>query len=235
MKKLSIIVFAISLFALNVLGVSAQTLTFNYADGKEGVGDVLKPLFPMIDESTQTPTVDDGSFIQAKIDSFNTTEKSVKVSLTVSNKIVEGLEAPKERTGLMAEISFDQVLVENFDISFDNEAVEDRTASLVWNIGDLKVDEVSTFTYTLTLKEDYSEDIIDQAIAVFNKTDIKVAENLTTYDKEVADCVIPMFKLVLTDNPPSDVNANVLIVTIIGLSAISLVLYLNKNNKFSKI
>lgn len=235
MKKLWAIILTLSLFTLNIAGVNAETITFGIADNKKGVGDALKPLFPMVEEGTQTPSYDDGSFIQAKIESLNATKKTVTVSLTVSNKRVAGLEEPKERNDIQAEISFDKIVVDNFDIKFENEKVEDREVGLLWNIGDIAADEVVTLTYTLTLKEDYAKEIIDKDIAVFNKTDLKIGDNFTTYDKEEADCVIPMFKLKLTDNPPSGLSSNVMIVTIIGLSAIALVMYLNKNNKFSKI
>lgn len=236
MKKISTIILAIVIFTLNILGVSAQSLTFSYVDDvKKGIGDPLKPLFPMIQEDTQTPTYDDGSFIQTKIDSFNVTNKSVTVLLTLSNKIVEGKDEPIAREGIVAEILFDQIILDNFDIEYENSNVEDRTVSLLWNIGDIAIDEEVTLTYILTLKDNYSEDIIDKDIAVFRKTNITIAENDITYDKEEAKCSIPMFKLTLTDNPQTGINENTIIISLIGLSAVALVIYLKKNNKFLKI
>lgn len=108
---------------------------------------------------------------------------------------------------------FPQYIVDNFkmdyvkgiDVSNVSSEINPETNSITWKLSELKPEETAIIQYTLTLKDEFDETIVNKVLDTNEKVDI----NYTDFDntiKTVSSDVTPKIKLTVPTTPETPVD-----------------------------
>lgn len=230
--KEKIIVIALSSMPTDISGL--KTKIDNYISS--GIKVIAYGI--NVNNSTNFKSVFDSA---SKYELSSSTLSDIKFAATITSLL------PKERPALAVSISFDNYILNNFDINTnDIQATsgvahyDASTNEVIWEIGKVKPNEIVKLNYVLSLKKYVDPNFIGKTLRTNRQ--IKIIQSgvvdASPKDNEIEDRVCsPTIRILqeAVDNPKTGVVSYVVFGgCLLAVSAITLVI-LNRKSQFSRI
>ncbi|MBR3163299.1 MAG: VWA domain-containing protein [Clostridia bacterium] len=137
-----------------------------------------------------------------------------QIENTVNNDIYSDLlSKPQAITDIKINDYFPQEIVDNFDFAYVSEPTKgtisqsiDSENKIVWSLDNLGSGETATVQYTLTLKDNYSSDIVNRVLDTNEKIDITYKDFDGTNKNKTSDDTpkVKITQIKTPDNTPSN-------------------------------
>ena len=225
-----------------MLVISVSVIGFNYAQAdeisitKKNAGEYVTPLFSSKsatgNDQGYSENTADKSYLFAEVTDIS--EKTVTVLLTISN--VDGVKDAQYFDSL---ISFTDEINNNFSIELVNDNLGSKNLNPVNNqiswINSINLGDAAKLEYKLTLKDDYSESILNKELFILKSVTVAddASNNFMGYGPDNTDCAIP--SIIITNNPKTAIFADYAIIGLVAVSSIALIITVRNKSKFSRI